>query len=139
MVSVPQYNEFILPVTKELIMYCEKELGIMIWMHNSETQLDHVLSHHPVGMSFENIGPDSDIRQIRKATRSIQPISGNLDPLKVLWQGNPDSIAADVKRIMSICKKGGGFIFNTGEMNPRETPVENMEAYVLAARDLADY
>jgi uroporphyrinogen-III decarboxylase len=139
MVSVPQYNEFILPVTKKLVTYCEKELNIMVWMHNSEVKLDHVLSHHPVGMSFESIGPYGDIRQIREATRGIQPISGNLDPLNVLWQGNPEIIAAEVNRIMSICKKGGGFIFNTGEMNPRETPAENMEAYMSAAQDLAEY
>jgi uroporphyrinogen decarboxylase len=139
MVSVPHYNKHILPVTKELITNCEKELNIMIWMHNSETKLENVLSHLPLGMSFESIGPDGDIRQIREATRGILPISGNLDPLKVLWKGNPDSIAADVKRIMAICKEGGGFICNTGEMNPRDTPVENMEAYMSAAQDLAEY
>jgi uroporphyrinogen decarboxylase len=139
MVSVPQYNKFILPVTKELVTYCEKELDIMIWMHNSETKLANVMSHHPIGMSFESIGPDGDIREICQATKGIQPISGNLDPLKVLWQGNPDSIAADVKRIMDICKDGGGFICNTGEMNPRDTPVENMEAYISTAKHLGDY
>jgi uroporphyrinogen decarboxylase len=139
MVSVPQYTKFILPVTKELVTYCEKELDIMIWMHNSETELDNVLSHLPVGMSFESIGPDGDIRRIREATRGIQPISGNLDPLKVLWQGNPDTISAEVNKMMSICKEGGGFICNTGEMNPRDTPVENMEAYMSTAWNLADY
>lgn len=139
MVSVPQYNEHILPITKELVDYCEKELNIMIWMHNSETQLKHVLSHLPLGVSFESIGPDGDIRQIREATRGRQPISANLDPIKVLWQGNPDSIAAEVNRIMSICKDGGGFIFNSGEMNPREIPEENMLAFMETARKLAEY
>lgn len=139
MVSVPQYEKFILPVTKELVGYCEKELDIMIWMHNSETKLENVISHMPVGMSFESIGPDGDIGQIRQATKGKQPISGNLDPLKVLWQGNPDSITAEVNRMMSICKDGGGFICNTGEMNPRDTPVENMEAYMAAALSVSEY
>ena len=139
MVPVSLYNEHILPVTKELITWCEKELDIMIWMHNSETKLDHVLSHLPLGVSFESIGPDADIREIREVTRGIQPISGNLDPIKVLWQGNPDSITADVNRIMRICKEGGGFIFNTGEMVPRETPEENMDAYMSAAWKMAEY
>jgi uroporphyrinogen-III decarboxylase len=139
MVSVQQYNEHIMPVTRELVKYCEKELDIMIWMHNSETRLDNVLSHLPLGLSFESIGPDADIREIRKATKGLQPISGNLDPIKVLWQGNPDSISAEVERIMGICKEGGGFIFNTGEMNPREIPEENMDAYMQTARKLAEY
>lgn len=139
MVSVQQYNEHILPVTRELVTYCEKDLDIMIWMHNSETQLEHVLSHLPLGVSFESIGPDADIRQIREATIGKQAISANLDPIKVLWQGNPESVAAEVLRIMNICKKGGGFIFNSGEMNPREIPEENMLSFMQTAQRLAEY
>ena len=37
MVPADLYVEHILPVTKKLVQYCEKELDIMIWMHNSET------------------------------------------------------------------------------------------------------
>jgi len=139
MVSVPLYNEHIFPVTKDLVDYCEKDLNIMIWMHNSEIMLEHVLSHIPLGVSFESIGPGGDIEVIRNATKGIQPISGNLDPIKVLWQGNPDSIRADVERIMKICKPGGGFIFNSGEMNPRMIPEENMDAYMKTAKMLSEY
>ena len=139
LISVPQYNEHILSVTRELVSYCEKELDIMIWMHNSEIKVNHVLSHLPLGLSFESIGPAGDIREIREATRGILPLSANLDPIKVLWQGSPELISSEVKRIMSICKEGGGFIFNTGEMNPREIPEENMDAYMTTARQLADY
>jgi uroporphyrinogen decarboxylase len=139
MVSVPQYVQHILPVTKDLVTYCEKELNMMMWMHNSETELDHVLSHLPLGLSFESIGPDGNIQEIRNATKGIQPISGNLDPIKMLMEGNPDSISNDVKRIMKICKEGGGFIFNSGEMNPRMIPEENMDAYMLTAKSLSEY
>jgi len=139
MVSVPQYIRHILPVTRELVNYCEKELNIMMWMHNSETELEHVLSHQPLGLSFESIGPGGNIQEIRNATRGIQPISGNLDPLKVLMEGTPDSISADVKRIMKICKEGGGFIFNAGEQNPRMIPEENMDAYMKTAKSLSEY
>lgn len=139
MVSVPEYVQHILPVTRELVSYCEKDLNMMMWMHNSETELEHVMSHLPLGLSFESIGPDGNIKEIREATRGKQPISGNLDPIKLLLNGNPDSISADVDRIMKICKPGGGFIFNSGEMNPRAIPEENMDAYMNAARKLAEY
>jgi uroporphyrinogen decarboxylase len=139
MVSLSQYIEHIMPVTKELIDYCEKELDIMIWLHNSEIKTDHIVSHFPMGMSFESIGPAADIRQVREATKGRLPISGNLDPIAVLWQGNPDTIKADVERIMGICKKGGGYIFNTGEMNPRQVPEENMRAFMTSAKRISDY
>jgi uroporphyrinogen-III decarboxylase len=139
MVSVPQYTEHILPITKELVSYCEKELNIMIWLHNSEVLVDHVLSHAPLRVSFENIGPAGVMSDIRAATRGRQPISGNLDPLEVLWKGNPDLIKAEVARIMLACKMGGGYIFNSGEMNPAYVPEENMMAYMNTAHKLADY
>ena len=133
------YNQHILHVTRELIKHCEKELGIMIWVYNSETKLNHILSHLPLGMSFENIGPDGDIELIRSATRNKQAISGNVDPIKILWQGKPYTISKEVERIMNGCKEGGGFILNTGEMIPRCTPEENMDAFMTVAKKLAEY
>jgi uroporphyrinogen-III decarboxylase len=71
--------------------------------------------------------------------RGRLPLCGNLDPIKVLWQGTPETIAAEVERIMGICKEGGGYVFNTGEMVPRATPVENMDAFMTAAKKLSVY
>jgi uroporphyrinogen-III decarboxylase len=53
--------------------------------------------------------------------------------------GTPEQVAAEAKRIMNIGKQGGGYIFNTGEMNPRDVPVENMEAMLKTAREERRY
>ena len=139
MLSAAQYKEHIFPVTKKLVDYCEKELDIMIWMHNSEIKKDHVLSHVPLGLSFESIGPAADIAEIRAATKGKLAISGNLDPIEALWRGTPEKIAQEVERIMNICKPGGGYIFSTGEMNPRAIPEENMMAMMKTAKQFSDY
>jgi len=139
LLPLPLYNEHVLPMTRDLVQYCENELEIMIWMHNSEIKRDHVLAHLPLGLSFESIGPAADIREIRAATQGRLAISGNLDPIEVLWRGTPATIAQDVERIMNICKPGGGYIFNTGEMNPRDIPAENMLAMMQAAKAHARY
>ena len=137
LVSVDQYNRYILPITKELVEYAEKKLDVMMWMHNSEISLPHVLSHIPLGLSFESIGPGADISEIRKNTAGRHSISGNLDPIEVLWRGTPEKIASEVKRIVSICKDGGSYIFNTGEMNPRDITEENMMAMMKTAKGLS--
>ena len=41
---------------------------------------------------------------------------------------------ACVNEIIGIGSSEGGYLFATGEMNPRDTPVENMKAMVEAAR-----
>jgi uroporphyrinogen-III decarboxylase len=139
MVPADLYVEHILPVTKKLVQYCEKELDIMIWMHNSETMLENILSHLPIGASFENIGPAADIQQVSNALKRKAAFSGNLDPLEVLWKGTPDLVKAETTRIINICKENGGYIFNTGEMNPGQVPAENMKAMMDTARTLAEY
>jgi uroporphyrinogen-III decarboxylase len=139
MVPVSLYLEHIFPVAKELIDFCEKELNIIIWMHNSETEIEHIKEQMNLGAGIMSIGPDGDINKIRHLTKGKQPISGNLDPIKVLMERTPESISTDVERIMKICKPGGGFVFNTGEMNPRMVPEENMDAYMFAAKRLSDY
>ena len=53
--------------------------------------------------------------------------------------GKSETIKAEVERIMGICKEGGGYVFNTGEMVPRFVPEENMIAYMSAAKKLATY
>jgi [methyl-Co(III) methylamine-specific corrinoid protein]:coenzyme M methyltransferase len=139
MVSVDLYNEHILPVTRALIEYCERQIDIMMWLHNSEICVDHVRSHFPLGYSFENIGPDADIKEIRQATKDKVSISGNIDPLKILWKGTPETVEREVERIMTTCKDGGGFIFSSGEMVPRETPEENISAMVKTVKRLGAY
>ena len=139
MVPLPLYVEHILPVTKKLVQYCEKELDVMIWMHNSETNLENILCHLPIGASFENIGPAGDIAQISAALKGKAAFSGNLDPLEVLWSGTPELVISETTRIITSCKENGGYIFNTGEMNPRDVPAENMKAMMETARKLAEY
>ena len=139
MVPVPLYQQHILTVTKKLVQYCEKELDIMIWMHNSETNLENILSHIPIGASFENVGPALDIQLVSNALKGKAAFSGNLDPLEVLWKGTPDLVKRETERIIKACKTNGGYIFNTGEMNPGQVPAENMKAMIDTARNLAEY
>lgn len=138
MVSVPMYEEHILPVTQKLVQYCEKELGIMMWMHNSEILEDHVISHLPLGLSFESIGPAGDIQKISNLLKGKGAFSGNLDPIEVLWQGTPELVQSETTRIINSCKTNGGYIFNTGEMNPMQVPYENMKMMMDTAKSLSE-
>lgn len=139
MVSVPMYEEHILPVTQKLVQYCEKELGIMMWMHNSEILGEHVSSHLPLGLSFESMGPAADIQKISNLLKGKSAFSGNLDPIEVLWQGTPEFVKSETTRIINSCKANGGYIFSTGEMNPMQVPAENMKMMMDTAKSLSEY
>jgi len=87
---------------------------------------------------------DGVIDDVKKAIALGEPsrvpvfaLSGNMDPIEVLMRATPEEVAAETERIMAVCKPGGGYVFCTGEMNPRDTPVENMRTMIQAAKRLA--
>jgi uroporphyrinogen decarboxylase len=87
-----------------------------------------------LGADVLSVGPGIDIAEAKKATSGKVALMGNLDPINVLERGTPEQVSAEAARIMRIGKDGGGYIFDTGEMVPRDTPEENMRAMIRSAR-----
>ena len=85
-------------------------------------------------MDIVNCGPAADIAAVRQALTGRNCFTGNLDPIEVLMRGTPKQVTQEAARIVKTCYAAGGYIFNTGEMNPRDVPVENMKAMITAAR-----
>ena len=67
--------------------------------------------------------------------RHAVAIPAILDPIAVLLRGTPDQVAREAERIVRIGYSQGGYLFCTGEMNPRDTPVENVKAMIAAVRE----
>lgn len=133
MLSIDQYRTFALPSCKRLVKKA-KEIGIITCLHNSEISIPHLLAESELGVDIINVGPAANIAEVKKNLAGKQCFSGNLDPIEILMRGTPKQVANEARRIINICKVGGGYIFNTGEMNPRDTPVENMKAMIEAVR-----
>ena len=94
-------------------------------------QVDDCIEFEPLG-----VGPGVDIAQAKEATRGKVALMGNLDPIAVLERGTPEQVAAEAERIVTLGKQGGGYLFDTGEMVPRDTPEANVRAMIDAARRL---
>ena len=131
--SLDQYRKHALPSCKRLVDRAH-ECGAMIHLHNSEIAVDYLLAENETGADIINCGPAANIAEVRKALDGKACFSGNLDPLELLLRAAPAEVAADTARIVRIGYSGGGYLFCTGEMNPRDTPEENMRAMVEAAR-----
>ena len=103
-------------------------------LHNSETEVPYLLAESDLGVDIISVGPAADIAAVQEAKAGRQCFTGNLDPIEVLMRGTPEDVAAEAERICGICAPPGGYMFCTGEMNPRDTPEANMRAMVEAVR-----
>jgi len=131
--SLDQYRKFAFPSCKKLVERA-REKGAIVHLMNSEVKVPYLLAEAELGVDIVNLGPGADIAEARKAFTGKTCFSGNLDPIEVLMRGTPDEVAAEAERITKIGNSAGGYLFSTGEMNPRDTPVENMKAMIAAVR-----
>lgn len=133
LIGLEQYNEFAFEPCKELVERY-RELGVLTFFHASEEKVPYIEKQTELGVDVLSVGPGIDIAEAKKATVGKVALMGNLDPIEVLEKGTPEQVAAEAARIVKIGKDGGGYIFDTGEMVPRDTPEENMRAMIRSAR-----
>ncbi|MHC4181470.1 MAG: uroporphyrinogen decarboxylase family protein [Planctomycetota bacterium] len=133
MLSLEQYRRFAFPSCKRLVEQAH-EHGAIVHLMNSEVSVPYLLAESELGVDIINCGPGADMAEVCKALAGKTCISGNLDPIEVLMRGSPQQVAREAERIVRTCHPAGGYLFCTGEMNPRDTPVENMRAMIEAVR-----
>jgi len=105
---------------------------------NSEISVPYLLAESELGVDIINYGPGADMAAAGEALSGRMCLSGNLDPIEVLMRGTPEQVARETERIVQTCHPASGYLFCTGEMNPRDTPVENMQAMIEAVRCTAE-
>ena len=133
LISKEHFVEYALEPAKKVAQEYIKA-GAFVFFHASEEDEEYLNIMKGLGVSALSIGPGVDIAKVRSALGPKTCILGNLDPIEVLMKGSPEVVAADARRI--IREVGGpAYVFNTGECVPRETPVENMDAMISAARE----
>jgi len=59
---------------------------------------------------------------------------GNVDPVNVLLFADAKTVYDESRRVFDVGAEGGGYIFDSGEMIPRDVPEENIRAFMKAGR-----
>ena len=87
-----------------------------------------------LGADVLSPGPGIDMVEVIEMARGKVCVAGNIDPIAVLERGTVEEIERETARLINAGKKAGGYIFNSGEMIPRDTPIENIEAMMKVAK-----
>jgi uroporphyrinogen decarboxylase len=91
------------------------------------------------GFHVFNFSPATDIEIVKKGMGQKVCLMGNVDPVGVLLRGTPKTVEGECKRCIEIGGPGGGFILSLGGGPSMETPKENIEAMVRAAKKYGRY
>lgn len=138
LMSEKYFEEYALPYVSQVVKEYDKA-GLWSIYHASEEKIGHIGLQADSGASVLSVGPGIDLGTVKQTVGDRVCLIGNLDPVNVLMNGAPAHIASEATRIMNLGKERGGYLFNTGEMVPRDTPIENMEAMLRGARAAGFY
>lgn len=125
-ISPAQFREFASPYAKRVGQNYQMNGGWTFY-HASEYRPSHLAIMADLGFSVLSVSERVDIGEAMHVVEGKVCLMGNLDPIKVLRNGTPESVTSESRRILNTAG-GPGFLFDSGEMIPRDTPEENMRA-----------
>ncbi len=143
--SSPEWvRQFSLPTIKEITRMA-KEAGVPTMLHScgksrllvewlaEETDLDCVnpLELPPMG--------DCDLKEVKAKFGRRLCLSGNIHTTDVMLNGTPKQVDEACRKAIEDAAEGGGFILMTGDQCGRDTPDENLFAFVEAAKRYGQY
>ena len=137
------YDRYVLPFERRYIEFVQRN-GRPAMYHNCGQVTALVESYKALGVwMVEPFSPpplgDADLRKVKAAVAGAYVILSGIDQVNVLQNGTVDQVARATRDAMQAGKPGGGFIMQPVDFLEYGTPVENVEAYVRAALDGAEY
>jgi len=135
LISPDTYREFALEPARR-VSDAYKKAGAITIYHASEelpAMLDLMAG---AGFSILSVGPGIPIETAREIAGDRVCLSGNIDPIRTLMNGSPADVAREVERVARNVSIHGGHVMNSGEMVPRDTPEDNVRAFVETTRSV---
>lgn len=133
LLSPKYYEDFAFEPARRMTTSYTDAGGLVLYHASEEGASLPIMTN--LGVSALTAGPGMDAADAIEVMRDKVCFLGNLDPIGVLMNGTPEQVDAEARRIVDIGSNASGHLFNSGEMVPRDTPVENMQAMIAAARD----
>lgn len=130
------FEEFGLPAYERIF----SEFNGLLKVYHNDADSTHILDLlAQCGFHVFNFSPATDIGTVKQGIGQKVCLMGNVDPVNVMLRGTSDQVEEDCKRCIQIGGPGGGYILSLGGGPSMETPLENIDAMVRAAKKYGRY
>ncbi len=130
------FEEFGLPPYKRIF----SEFDGLLKVYHNDADSTHLLDLlAECGFHVFNFSPANDIKKTKEGIGQKVCLMGNIDPVNVMLRGTPEQVEEECKRCIRIGATGGGYILSLGGGPSMETPEENVDAMVNAAKKYGKY
>jgi uroporphyrinogen decarboxylase len=142
MISPNMWREYLKPRYAHIFSeFKKKNKDIKIAYHscgNCEAIIDEMAE---IGLDVLNpIQPAAmNVQTIKEKYGHKISLFGGLDVQHILPFGSNDDVKKEVKRLIEICSKDGGYILSPAHHIQSDTSIDNIEAFYQAAREYGKY
>lgn len=138
-ISRKQYQEFVMPYTKELMQEIH-DAGGMVCYHICGDTTNIVEDMAESGCDMISIDNKVSLKNTKLRIGHKVPILGNVDPVEILILSGPAEVDMAVKQcIMDGYDSPCGYILASGCDLNGDVPLENLDAFMAAARKYGKY
>jgi uroporphyrinogen decarboxylase len=128
--SPRDYLEFAHPFLKEIF----SSFPDMVRVYHNDANINHLLEDlADTGFHVLNFSHNLDIGTVSQRIGNRICLMGNVPPLEILAQGNPEEVRSWAKACITKTKGGQNLILSAGGGVSPDTPAQNIDALVEAA------
>lgn len=132
-ISPKYYREFAYPYVKKLVSNIKKK-DITLAYHICGNSTQIIQDMVSTGSAILEIDQKADQLVSKSAAAGKTTLLGPIDPSEVMAHGTPELVMEKCNEALENLSPGGGFILGPGCALPPDTPDENIDAMIEAAR-----
>jgi len=144
LVSPAMYREMLGPVHAEFIRFIKGRTDAKLLFHTDGDVFDLIPDFIEMGVDILNpiqtsAGRMSDLERLKSEYGGAITFCGGIDTHHVLPHGSPDEVRAEVKRVIGVLGRNGGYMVGSVHTVMNDVPAENVLAMVDAVDEFGWY
>jgi uroporphyrinogen decarboxylase len=132
-----QFEEFSVAYLKRIIRECDKNAISTIYhiCGNTNHLIGEMVKSGITGISLDSPETGVHLENVVNVVPRDIIVLGNISPTQVMLFGKSEDVRREVFKLLEATKKHDNFVLSTGCDLPLETSEENINAFMLSARE----
>jgi uroporphyrinogen decarboxylase len=144
LMSPKMYREILKPIHADYIRFIKERTKAKIFFHTDGDVFPLIEDFIEMGVDILNpiqtsAGKMSDLEGLKKQFGDNMIFCGGIDTHRVLPSGTVDDVRQEVKRVIQLLGKGGGYMVSSVHTIMNDVPPENVLAMVDAVQEFGKY
>lgn len=134
MIDENMFKKFNLDLLHRNITHWEKEYGVGTMLHICGDTTPMLPDFAKTGAKAMSLDHKVDLTKAKECFGKKLAVMGNIDPVAVMLEGTADQVKDAAEKCFADAGADGGYIFGAGCAEPKNMPIQNIQALVEVSK-----